>query len=110
MLRKLTSLVIALVFVFCGLALAANDSVRVEGGRISGVLADGVRSYKGIPFAAAPTGEYRWKAPQPVIAWQGIRECNSFGPECPQAPYPASSMYASAPQKQSEDCLYLNVW
>jgi para-nitrobenzyl esterase len=110
MLRKMASFTIALVFVFCGLTSAAGDTIRVEGGLISGVLADGVRSYKGIPFAAPPIGELRWKAPQPVVAWTGVRECNDFAPECPQAPYPAGSMYASAPQKQSEDCLYLNVW
>jgi len=110
MLRKIASFTIVLIFVFCGLTSAASDTIRVEGGLISGVLADGVRSYKGIPFAAPPTGELRWKAPQPVVAWTGVRECNDFAPECPQAPYPAGSMYASAPQKQSEDCLYLNIW
>jgi para-nitrobenzyl esterase len=110
MVRRWNSFSFAFVLALCAIASASGDTLRVEGGQISGVLADGVRSYKGIPFAAPPTGELRWKAPQPVIAWTGVRECNAFGPECPQAPYPASSIYASAPQKQSEDCLYLNVW
>jgi para-nitrobenzyl esterase len=110
MLRKWASFTIVMVFALGVVSRAANDTVRIEGGLITGVLADGVRSYKGIPYAAPPTGDLRWKAPQPVVAWSGVRECNSFGPECPQAPYAASSMYASAPQKQSEDCLYLNVW
>jgi para-nitrobenzyl esterase len=110
MLRKLILLAIGLVFAFSGLALTANDTVRVEGGLISGSVVDGVRSYKGIPFAAPPVGELRWKAPQPIAAWEGVRECNDFGPDCPQAPYPQSSLYYSAPRKQSEDCLYLNVW
>ena len=110
MLRNLILLAIGLVFAFSGSALTANDTVRVEGGLISGSVDDGVRSYKGIPFAAPPVGELRWKAPQPVAAWEGVRECNDFGPDCPQAPYPQSSLYYSAPRKQSEDCLYLNVW
>ncbi|HMB27662.1 MAG TPA: carboxylesterase family protein, partial [Blastocatellia bacterium] len=110
MLRNLILLAVGLVFAFSGLALTANDTVRVEGGLISGSVVDGVRSYKGIPFAAPPVGELRWKAPQPVAAWEGVRECNDFGPDCPQAPYPQSSLYYSAPRKHSEDCLYLNVW
>src|SRR5215475_7424181 len=110
MLRNLILLAIGLVFALSGSALTANDTVRVEGGLTSGSVVDGVRSYKGIPFAAPPVGEMRWKAPQPVAAWEGVRECNDFGPDCPQAPYPQSSIYYSAPRKQSEDCLYLNVW
>ena len=108
--RNLTLLAFALALAVSGLAFAANDAIKVDGGLISGTTADGVRSFKGIPFAAPPVGDLRWKAPQPVVAWEGVRKCETFGPECPQAPYPAGSMYASPPQKQSEDCLYLNVW
>ncbi len=110
MFRKLTLFVIASAVAISALAFGANDSIRVEGGLISGAAADGVRIFKGIPFAAPPMGELRWKAPQPVVAWDGVRKCEAFGPECPQASYPTSSMYFSPPQKQSEDCLYLNVW
>ncbi|MGH9752819.1 MAG: carboxylesterase/lipase family protein [Blastocatellia bacterium] len=110
MLRNLILLAIAFVFVSSAPALTANDTVRVEGGLISGSVVDGVRNYKGIPFAAAPVGELRWKAPRPVAAWEGVRESKDFGPDCPQAPYPQSSLYYSAPRKQSEDCLCLNVW
>ncbi|HET9531512.1 MAG TPA: carboxylesterase/lipase family protein, partial [Blastocatellia bacterium] len=91
-------------------AASTNDAVRVEGGLISGTVAEGVRSYKGIPFAAPPVGDLRWRPPQPVPAWEGVRQCNAYGPECPQAPYPQGSLFYSPPQKQSEDCLYLNVW
>jgi para-nitrobenzyl esterase len=69
MLRNLILLAIGLVFAFSNSALTANDTVRVEGGLISGSVDDGVRSYKGIPFAAPPVGELRWKAPQSVAAW-----------------------------------------
>src|SRR3954451_14384266 len=108
MLRRLTLLAIAFVFGLSGIAFTANDTVRVEGGLISGSSADGVRSYKGIPFAAPPVGDLRWKPPQPVVAWSNVRACTEFGPQCPQAPYPQGSLYYSPPQPQSEDCLYLN--
>jgi para-nitrobenzyl esterase len=98
------------VLSFSTTAFSINGTIRVEGGMISGAAADGISSYKGIPFAAPPVGELRWKAPQPVVAWEGVRECKDFGPECPQTPYPQGSLYYSPPQKQSEDCLYLNVW
>src|SRR5215216_1756975 len=110
MIRKLTLLVITFVLGSLGLAFSANDAIRVEGGLISGSSVDGVRSYKGIPFAAPPVGDLRWKPPQPVVAWDNVRECTEFGPQCPQAPYPQGSLFYSPPQKQSEDCLYLNVW
>ncbi len=84
--------------------------VEVEGGSISGTEAGGVTVYKGIPFAAPPVGPLRWKEPQPPLAWQGVRDGTKFSPICPQAPYPAGSVYAQLPQPQSEDCLYLNVW
>jgi para-nitrobenzyl esterase len=89
---------------------AAPAAITVEGGQISGTSADGVRAYKGIPFAAPPVGELRWKAPQPVVAWSGVKQADAFGPQCMQQPYPASSPYATAPSPTSEDCLYLNVW
>jgi para-nitrobenzyl esterase len=117
MLRNRTLLAIAFALAFSGLAFftdnttqATDNSIRVDGGLISGTTADGVRSFKGIPFAAPPVGELRWKPPQPVVAWEGVRQADSFGPECPQSPYPSGSMYYAPPQKQSEDCLYLNVW
>ncbi len=113
MIRRLVLLAVILALsgpAFSTAASPGNNFVRVEGGLISGVEADGVRSFKGIPFAAPPTGDLRWKAPRPAAAWEGVRKCEAFGPSCPQAPYPATSLYASPPEKQSEDCLYLNVW
>lgn len=110
MCRKLTLLVLALTLAVTVSALSPNGTIKVDGGAISGTTADGVRIFKGIPFAAPPVGDLRWKAPQPVVAWQGVRKCDAFGPACPQSPYPQGSMYYSAPEKMSEDCLYLNVW
>lgn len=108
--RNLTLLVFALAVAVSASALSPNGNIKVEGGLISGATADGVRSFKGIPFAAPPVGELRWKAPQPVVAWDGVRKCDAFGPACPQSSYPQASMYYSPPEKMSEDCLYLNVW
>ncbi len=106
---------LAIILLFANLALPVSafsngETVRVTGGVISGVTAAGVRSFKGIPFAAPPVGNLRWQAPQPVVGWQGVRKCEAFSAECPQPPYPTGSLYYQPPQKQSEDCLYLNVW
>jgi para-nitrobenzyl esterase len=89
---------------------AAPDTVKVDGGQIAGVVANGVRVFRGIPFAAPPVGDLRWKAPQPIIAWDGVRPADRFGPQCVQTPYPVGSVYAMETAPQSEDCLYLNVW
>jgi para-nitrobenzyl esterase len=89
---------------------AAPDTVSVDGGRIAGTVDRGVRVFKGIPYAAPPVGPLRWRPPQPVVAWNGVRDGAAFGAECPQTQYPAGSVYIRPIQKQSEDCLFLNVW
>lgn len=82
-------------------------TVEVTGGKVRGVVQDGVVSFKGIPFAAPPIGEFRWKAPQPVNPWDGVLQADKFGPS-PMQPLPISQMIEVEPP--SEDCLYLNVW
>jgi para-nitrobenzyl esterase len=92
-------------------ALAAEpETVKIDGGQIAGTTENGVRVFKGIPFAAPPVGELRWKAPQPVPAWSGVKRADTFGPQCMQQPYPAGSPYATEPAPMKEDCLYLNIW
>jgi para-nitrobenzyl esterase len=94
--------------IVCGTALAAVDEVRVEGGSLKGVIAGGVVAFKGVPYAAPPTGPNRWRAPQPVSSWNGTRPAEAFAADCSQAPEPDEpSPYASKP---AEDCLYLNAW
>src|SRR5439155_24940034 len=83
---------------------AAPETTTVDGGKISGTSADGVRVFKGIPFAAPPVGDLRWKAPQPVVAWSGVKAADTFGPQCMQPPYPAGSPYAMPPAAMGEDC------
>ena len=108
--RRLLLTVAALMIVGSLVLDAAPDVVKVDGGQIAGATVDGVRVFKGIPFAAPPVGELRWKAPQPVVPWTGVKNADAFGPQCMQAPYPEGSPYATAPQPTSEDCLYLNVY
>ena len=90
--------------------------IKIEGGRISGATNtdNDIQIYKGIPFAAAPVGDLRWKAPQPVKPWQGVKECKAFGPSPMQASPVPFSMWSEEfliPKEPiSEDCLYLNVW
>ena len=91
---------------------AASTTVRVAEGRLAGVLsADGrVRAFKGIPYARPPLGELRWRPPQPPAPWDGVRPAHAFGPNAPQLPVIANSLYAGGHEHQSEDCLTLNVW
>ncbi len=94
-------------------AADGTERVRVEQGLLAGTsgVHPYVRVYKGIPYAAPPVGELRWKAPQPPAAWPGVRQATEFAPVCMQTPYPASAaIYQSKPQPLSENCLYLNVW
>jgi para-nitrobenzyl esterase len=91
---------------------AITDPVRVEQGLLSGTAGKSadVRVYRGIPYAAPPVSELRWKPPQPPAAWQGVREAKEFGNGCWQTPYPAASIYQAKLPTLSEDCLTLNLW
>jgi para-nitrobenzyl esterase len=91
----------------------ANDQVKTDGGIIEGMntASPGVRVFRGIPFAAPPIGELRWKPPQPIRPWKGIVKATEFGPRCTQAPvFPDMIFRDRAAKPMSEDCLYLNVW
>lgn len=76
--------------------------VKVDGGLLQGTAEDGLTVYKGIPFAAPPIGNLRWKAPEPAAKWTGVRMADKFAPGAVQGINP--------PSGKSEDCLYLNVW
>jgi para-nitrobenzyl esterase len=89
----------------------APAGVRVDGGDLQGVLDDGVVSFKGIPFAAPPVGELRWRPPQPAARWTGVRQAADFGADCMQGRFgPPPAAGAPAARVPSEDCLFLNVW
>jgi para-nitrobenzyl esterase len=89
---------------------SAQDRVKISNGTLEANNLKGaaVRSFKGIPFADPPTGDLRWKAPQPVKNWTGQRKADSFGPRCMQLPVFGDMNFRS--NGMSEDCLYLNVW
>ena len=91
---------------------AIKDPVRVEQGLLAGSngRSPEMRVYRGIPFAAPPVGELRWKAPEPAARWTGIRQATQFGDSCTQPPYPSDGLYGNSPPPLSEDCLYLNIW
>lgn len=94
---------------------AARDTVTVASGAIAAAAESqfGLRVFKAIPFAAPPVGALRWKAPQPVATWSGVRRSDAFSAACHQGnrPFglPGSILYQQT-EAQSEDCLYLNVW
>lgn len=110
-------LLIAATFIGSASAQEATKSdrvsalVKVDSGQLQGVEADGVISFKGVPFAAPPVGELRWRPPQPTPKWTGVRQAAEFGPNCMQGRFgPPPGAGAPAQPAPSEDCLYLNVW
>ncbi len=126
MTRLLVCLLVEIVAM--GVAAVAQQTppvVRVESGQLQGVSDDGVVSYKGIPFAAPPVGELRWRPPQSAARWTGVRQATEFGADCMQGrfgpppppsgapttrPSATSTPAAPAMSAPSENCLFVNVW
>lgn len=86
--------------------------VSTRQGKVRGSVADGVMVFKGIPYAAPPFGANRFRAPQPVTPWGGVRDALAFGPKSPQPPYPPTVQMLLPPEltTSGEDCLNLNIW
>jgi para-nitrobenzyl esterase len=97
------------------LLAALPDPVRTAGGQLSGIRGSdpSITVFRGVPFAAPPVGDLRWRAPKPAAPWQGVRKSSDFAPSCMQQivekrdPWTHEFMAHGA---VSEDCLYLNVW
>lgn len=81
-----------------------GPEVKTAAGVVRGVIAGDVAVFKGIPYAAPPVGEFRWRPPQPVRPWKEVRDASKDCADCPQRAWPGSTAV------QSEDCLFLNVW
>ncbi len=100
---------VAALFLFLTLAFVTSANaasppiVEIDSGSVRGVVLDGTHAFFGIPYAAPPVGDARWKAPQPVAPWSDVRESAVFGPACPQPNQPPHGLF-------DEDCLSLNVW
>ena len=101
--KNIIYLTMMFVLMIAGTCIAQQPApVKVHEGLIQGTFKDGLMVYRGIPFAVPPVGEFRWRAPQPAVKWDGIRQATKFAPGPIQA--------WGAPAGKSEDCLYLNIW
>lgn len=112
--RRASRLVMIVACGVCTVSLAWSQDgrapvVATAQGPVQGVtVSDGVHAYLGIPYAAPPVGELRWKAPQPAEAWEGVRDATHFGHHCVQFVAYPDMVFDDA--GESEDCLTLNVW
>ena len=82
--------------------------VKTQAGVVEGIEADGIKKFLGVPFATPPVGDLRWKAPQPLQPWDGVRQTKDFAND-PMQPDIFGDMSFRG-QSRSEDCLYLNIW
>ena len=102
-------LTILLLWVCATRAQDVNALIQTPNGELAGVVeASGIHSFKGVPYAQPPVGDLRWREPQPVQKWTGVRRANAFGPRAMQQPVYSDMQFRS--NGVSEDCLYLNVW
>jgi para-nitrobenzyl esterase len=102
---KLTAIILLLITLPSGVFADEKkpDVIQLNSGPITGKVEDGLRIFLGIPYAAPPVGELRWKPPQDIASWTQARTCTDFSPSCPQKKQLVAGKF-------SEDCLYLNVW
>jgi len=107
-LKLITILAAQGAIAMASVASAAPPVVATESGLVRGAISDGVKSWKGIPFAETTAGANRWRAPQPVAKWQGIRDATQYGHDCMQLPFGGDA--APLGTEPSEDCLVLNIW
>ena len=107
--RRLFIAACAALFACATAASADAAPVRVDGGLVQGAQEDGMAVFKGVPFAAAPVGPLRWRAPQPAPPWQGVKSTTQFAPACMQVSR-ANAVLGIPAVPVSEDCLYLNIW
>lgn len=106
--KLLVAGIIAAQVLFISASLTAQQTITIETGKLKGPAADGVVSFKGIPYAAPPVGDLRWRPPQSAARWSGVRDATAYGHDCMQLPFPSDA--APLGTTPAEDCLVLNVW
>ncbi|MCU0358145.1 MAG: carboxylesterase family protein [Cyclobacteriaceae bacterium] len=103
--KKMSLGVVLLLFTWSGYAQQPSGPVvKTASGAVRGTVKEDVATFKGIPYAAPPVGEFRWRPPQPVTPWKDVRDATQDCADCPQRAWPGSTTV------QSEDCLFLNIW
>jgi para-nitrobenzyl esterase len=108
---KVCSVAVWALLVISTNCLHAQETVSIETGKLQGSSEAGVTSFKGIPYAAPPLGDLRWRPPQPAARWTGVRQAAQFGADCMQGRFGPPPAPGSPPaQVPSEDCLFVNVW
>lgn len=105
--KQITTLFLVLFFSLTH-AQSTSIDVKVKNGILRGESIDGIAIFKGVPYAAAPVNELRWRAPQPFPNWEGVRPAIKYGSDCAQMGFPRGA--DSISKSSSEDCLYLNIW
>lgn len=106
--KKHLFITLAVLFLSLGANAQSQPQVKTNDGVLEGIDESGIKVFKGVPFAAPPVGEFRWKAPQPVQKWDGVRKADEFGPNPMQENVFGDMNFGTS--KMSEDCLYLNIW
>ena len=101
-------LIVSLAFLFPAMGMMAQTQVKTVEGILEGKDLSGIHVFKGVPFAAPPVGNLRWKAPQPAAHWEGVRMAKEYGPNPMQENLFGDMNFGT--KKNSEDCLYLNIW
>ncbi len=113
-LKRLSIISFSLFISITLFAQIKSPAIKTDAGLVSGITKDSLHIFKGIPFASPPVGALRWKAPQPVKHWTGVRQCDTFSASPMQASPAPFSMWSEEflirKEPISEDCLYLNVW
>ncbi len=102
--KNIAAVILLSLVAYISSAQSNSPVVQTASGKVSGVTEGDVSYFKGIPYAAPPVGENRWRPPQPVTPWKDVLDATKDCADCPQRAWPGSTA------KQSEDCLFLNVW
>ena len=100
--------ILSLATLLLSMSMMAQTQVKTAEGILEGKDLSGITIFKGVPFAAPPVGNLRWKAPQPVQKWEGVRKATEYGPNPMQEALFGDMNFGT--KVNSEDCLYLNIW